>query len=71
MTKYKYVRCPAAAVPDRIRFDVPRRNQGQIVEVAYGTSGRGEADRGDPFMRVVDLSDGLPPDYYRLEVLRG
>lgn len=41
-----------------VRFDVPRRNQGQIVEVAYGALGAGEAGRGDPWMRVIDRSDG-------------
>lgn len=41
--------------------DVPGRNQGQIVEVAYASNNpryRGEADVGDAYKRVTDRSDG-------------
>lgn len=63
----KYIRCEKRDIPTGVRFDVPRRNQGQAVEVAYGTFGRYEASNGDPYKRVLDRSIG--PDavtYYRL-----
>jgi len=66
MAKGKYVRCNESDVPERVRFDVPRANQGQIVEIAYGGFGRYEHDVGDPYKRVIDRSIG--PDaaiYYR------
>lgn len=43
-------------VPNGIRWDTPKRNQGQIVEVSYGTFGRAEAGSLDGWMRVVDQS---------------
>lgn len=60
MTKTtKYQEISAEKVPAKVRFDVPRRCQGQMVEVAYGGFSRGEHGYGDPFMRVTDYS--LPP----------
>jgi hypothetical protein len=41
-------------VPDGVRFDVPRRNQGQMIEVAYGGFGAGPWDDGDLYKRVKD-----------------
>jgi hypothetical protein len=55
----------AAELPLRLRFDTPRRNQGQIVEVSYGTFGRAEADSCDPYMLVTDHSDGTTSFYRR------
>jgi len=54
-----YREIPEAEIPERVRFDVPRHNQGQIVEVAYGGYGRAEMGDGDPYRRVTDTS--LPP----------
>lgn len=64
----RYVECSAKDVPDDIRFDVPRRNQGQMVEIAYGDRGRfrGENDEGSPYKRVTDGSD-RSVTYYRLD----
>ena len=66
MSKIKYVECRESEIPADIRFDVPRRNQGQIVEVAYGTFSRGEAGPGDPYKSVYDRSTQGPTRYYRL-----
>jgi hypothetical protein len=49
----------SAQIPPGVRFDVPRRNQGQIIEVAYGGFGRSEHDDGDLYRRVFDQSE--PP----------
>lgn len=73
-TKKNYTPITPNQVPDGLRFDVPRRNQGQIVEVAYGgpMSQRSEHDEGAPYKRVTDASE--PPSspdrvrYYRLDV---
>lgn len=46
------------AIPGDIHWDTPRRNQGQIIEVSYGTFGRGEADEGDLYRRTIDHSLG-------------
>ena len=40
------------------RWDVPARNQGQIVSIAYLASGRGEAGPGAAWRRIYDGSDG-------------
>lgn len=62
----KYIEIPAAQVPEDIRWDVPARNQGQIVEVAYGDHRRygSEANHGAPYKRVTDHSEGSVT-YYR------
>ena len=62
MAKYEIVK--AAEVPSGVRWAVPRKNQGQIVEVAYGDLGS-EPEAGDPWMRIVDSSERGPPTYYR------
>ena len=61
MTRYSYKPCAASAIPIGVRFDVPRRGQGQIVEVAYGGLGAAEHDVGDPWRRTTDRS--LPTDH--------
>lgn len=72
MTAPRYVQCSERDIPKGIRFDVPGRNQGQTVEVAYGSFYRGEAGEGDFFKRVTDRSIGPGAvTYYRLvEVTR-
>ena len=71
--KKTYSEVSASDVPSDIVWDVPRRNQGQIVEVAYS---RGipahrrvnhAADHGDPWKRVTDGSD-RSVRYFRREV---
>lgn len=49
---------------DKIRFDVPKCNQGQIVEVAYGTGGRATATELDPYKRITDQSRSDDVRYY-------
>jgi len=71
MHNYKYIPCNESDIPPNVRFDVPPRNQGQAVEVAYGDIGRGGPnDVGDPWKRVTDRSLGGGSDYFR-RVLRG
>lgn len=56
MTKYTEV--PASEVTSGLRWDVPGRNQGQIVEVAYANPGHAApADEGDPWKRITDTSE--------------
>lgn len=63
----KYIKIEAGQIPEGIRFDVPGRAGGQVVEIAYGTFGRGEASRGDPYKRITDRSrPHAEPEYYRL-----
>jgi len=63
-----YVEIKRSEVPGGVRFDVPRRNQGQIVEIAYGGFARSEHDEGDPYKRETDRS--LPAEqrtkFYKL-----
>lgn len=54
----RYAPIPACDVPAGVRFDIPGRNQGQIVEVAYGGWGRAEHGPGDPYRRTIDRSTG-------------
>lgn len=64
--KTAYASIKERDVPTGVRFDTPARNQGQIVERAYGGFRKGEHDDDDPYMRVVDRSRPLdPPKYYR------
>lgn len=66
-SKHKYVRCSENDIPAGVRFDVPQRNAGQIVEIAYGGLGRAEHDEGDEYMRRHDRSLGpLAFEFYRL-----
>lgn len=53
-----YAPCRAEEIPAGVRFDVPRRNQGQMIEIAYGGFGRAEHGPGDEYMRRRDLSNG-------------
>ncbi len=62
----EYVECAAQAVPPTIRFDVPGRNRGQFVEVAYGTFGKACAERGDPYMRITDRTTTTGPTFFVL-----
>lgn len=59
-----YKKCELNDVPATVRFDVPRRNQGQMVEIAYGGFERAEHDEGAPFKRVTDRSEQTTT-YYR------
>lgn len=61
----KYVKCDMKDIPAKVRFDVPRHCQGQIVEVAYGGFGRAEQGEGSPWKRITDHSDHSVT-YYRL-----
>ena len=65
--KYIYTKIDKSQIPAGVRFDTPRRNQGQIVEVSYGTFGRYEAGAGDPYKRCIDHSEGglATASYYR------
>jgi hypothetical protein len=61
MPAIRYKEIPAEQVPDGLRFDVPGRNQGQIVEVAYADNLRARssapADVGATYRRTTDGSD--------------
>ena len=62
----RYIQCTENEVPEDVRFHVSGRNQGQMIEVAYGTFGRSEAGPGDPYKRVHDRSIGPNAvTYYR------
>ena len=61
----KYTQINESDVPSGVRFDVPRRHQGQIIEVAYGGWGRYEHDDGAEYKREIDRSDRSAA-YYRL-----
>ncbi len=65
--KTQYIKIDMSEVPSGVRFDVPRHNQGQIVEIAYGGFDRAEHGNGDPYKRVRDRSDGSIV-YYRRRV---
>lgn len=56
----RYVEIAREAVPEGLRWDVPRQNQGQIVEVAYADAPAeaSEACFGSEYRRVRDRSDG-------------
>lgn len=60
----RYIRCDEKSIPQGVRFDVPRRNQGQFIEVAYGDFGHSPNDDGDPWKRVRDELGNVR--YYRL-----
>lgn len=64
-TTTKYVQCDERQIPGDVRFDVPRRHQGQTVEIAYGGNSRYEHDEGAPFKRVTDAAAGKVA-YYKL-----
>lgn len=54
--RFSYVTCSKGEIPSGVRFDVPARFQGQIVETAFGGFGRSENDYGDEYRRVTDQS---------------
>lgn len=54
MAKFTYTQISEESVPGDVRFDVPRRHQGQMVEIAYGGHCRSEHDEGDMYRRVTD-----------------
>lgn len=65
-----YRRIDETGVPAAVRFSSPQgRAEGQIVQVEYGTFGRGEGCKGDPFMRRCDTSTGCAWSYYRLDAI--
>ncbi len=64
--KTTYTKIEESQVPAGVRFDVPRHNQGQIVEVAYGGFDRSEHGNGDPYKRVTDRSDRSVAFYKRV-----
>lgn len=54
-----YVKIDRSTVPAGVVFDVLPQDQGQIVEVAYGTMRRSGVvgDGSDPYKRVIDQSE--------------
>jgi hypothetical protein len=65
MKKKTYIRISEKEVPQGVRFDTVRRNQGQIIETSYGGFDRYEHDHGDPYMRVEDRSTRTV-EFYKL-----
>ena len=61
----KYTECSERDVPAGVRFDTPRRHQGQAVEVQYGGFERAEHDSGAPWKRIVERALGGKATYYR------
>ena len=59
ITESYYLRCDASNVPDGLRFDVPGRFQGQIVEYAFADAitRRGEAGVGSAWKMTTDRSN--------------
>jgi hypothetical protein len=64
----KFIPCALDDIPAGVRFDVPGRNQGQIVEVAYGDRGREEHDSGSPYRRTRDRSMPCDPFTYERRI---
>lgn len=63
-----YIECDIYDLPEGVRFDTPRANQGQIITTSYGTFGLAEADHGDPYMSIYDASDHTTTYYRRSDV---
>ena len=65
----KYGLTERARMPEGLRFDVPRRHQGQIVEIAYADERpyASEADAGSRYKRVTDGSTGSVEYFVREE----
>jgi hypothetical protein len=62
-----YKRITSDQLPKGLRFDVPKQNQGQAIEIAYGGFSRGEHSDGDPYRRVTDRSIGpAAVTYYKM-----
>ncbi len=58
----RYTQIQRTEIPEfGIRFDVPERNQGQHVEIAYGGNIRAKHmfDEGAPYKRITDTSIGV------------
>lgn len=62
----KYERITFTQVPEGIIFHTLRRDQGQIVTVAWGDRSQAEHGPGDPYKRVIDQS--LPTGHPDREV---
>lgn len=64
-TETRYEIIPESDLPEGLRFDVPRRDQGQIVEVAYADHPTCRSEAGwcsdprvaSPYRRITDRSD--------------
>jgi hypothetical protein len=56
-----YIACTVDDIPAGLRWDVPKRNQGQIVEIAYAAprSYATESGPGDEYRRTTDTSCGV------------
>jgi hypothetical protein len=52
----KYIVCSKSEIPEGVRWDVPGRHQGQIIEIAYGAFGATGFDDGAPYRKVTDQS---------------
>lgn len=61
---HTYVECAAADIPERVRFGVRGRDQGQAIQVAYGTFAADGPAPGDPYLRVTDETNAVT--YFRL-----
>jgi hypothetical protein len=57
-TKTQYTPISEDKVPAGVRFDCPRRLQGQTIEREFGGFSRSEHDDGDLYMRVTDRTTG-------------
>ena len=62
----RYMQVDPKSIPAGVRFDIPGRNGGQMIEVAYGDFSRSEHGWGDRWRRVRNLSVGSDTRYYRL-----
>lgn len=49
-----YVVCDERTIPSSVLWSVPGPNQGQMVEIAYGTLDRSEGGPGDQYKRRTD-----------------
>lgn len=64
---FRYRKTAAERVPTDVRWTVPRRCQGQIVEAAWGRVGaRTDSGPGDMYYRVADHSDGTVEHFRRV-----
>lgn len=70
--RHVYRPVPAARVPTQLRWDVPKPNQGQIVEVAYADAPghASPAGAGSTWLRRHDHADGSVTCYRRVRSTR-
>jgi hypothetical protein len=56
---YNYYKIPETEVPEGVRWDVPRQNQGQIVTASYADWpwSQCEACHGARYQKVYDAGD--------------